>query len=665
MTEPRPDPLAGAAAAVPDWEAFYRDYRKPGYVEGFEITSKLGGGMFGLVFRARRMSIGKDYAIKFLKVDDVEVRRAIVSELEQVNWFAQIDHPNLVAIEDRGEVDGIPYLVMAFAGSETLRDRMPVDADGNGVRPTPEQKAELMSCFLQCCRGLSALHERGLVHFDLKPANVFLKGSVARLGDYGLSKLVTHSRGSLSMGRGTPYYMAPEMLQRRGDHRSDVYSLGVVLYELLCGAVPFRGDSEWAVLRAHEAEQPQWPSHLTQVERAVLQRCLQKDPGQRFQSVHDLIVALGGAVSVAAAGPLGGPLGEARVLPASSAAATEPSPPPLPGQRSHAEPTAPLRLWPLHEWSDARIREATRRAVKKARHLAKRASGEAKVVSQAAGRVAGEQGRRVAKQMRRSLRNGARRARPFVIGIGALVTCVAVLFAFLMAQAPRQSVARARGVVVSRTGPADAATPAGSAAVAPATAPRWSTSPLFSTYVVPSGFEQLVSTSEPRWAQLAASDPAQAKRLLLQHIERLRDRAPISAKARSNAAELPRFFELQPPSPQLVQWVEQLQNGRRYDAQLAARIVGRGPTGLAAAAEALERLEWSDAHDLDRARMLHRLLVEATACRDLELYDRSGSAEQLGRYNRPLGSLWRWFVNEFAGTERAWQTYRALLGSVR
>ncbi|HEX5052957.1 MAG TPA: hypothetical protein VFZ65_14370, partial [Planctomycetota bacterium] len=109
------------AARLPDWEAFYRHYRKPGYVEGFEITTKLGGGMFGLVFRARKQSIGKDYAIKFLQVDDTEVRRAILLELEQVKYFAQIDHPNLVSIEDRGEVDGIPYLVMAFAGTETLK----------------------------------------------------------------------------------------------------------------------------------------------------------------------------------------------------------------------------------------------------------------------------------------------------------------------------------------------------------------------------------------------------------------------------------------------------------------------------------------------------------------------------------------------------------------
>ncbi|MFY7947584.1 MAG: serine/threonine-protein kinase, partial [Gemmatimonas sp.] len=290
-------PEPSSSSPLPDWEAFYRDYRKPGYVPGFEITTKLGGGTFGLVFRARRLSIGKDYAIKFLHVEDGVVQKAVMAELEQVKWFAQIDHPNLVSIEDRGEVDGIPYLVMAFAGTETLRDRMVA-----GQVPSGEGKDELLRLFLQSCRGLSALHERSLVHFDIKPANVFLKGSVARLGDYGLSKLVTHSRGSLSMGRGTPYYMAPELLQRRGDHRSDVYSLGVMLYELLCAALPFTGDNEWEVLKKHETEPPALPPHLSARERAILTRCLAKDPAARFQSVADLIAAFGAPAGVGAAG---------------------------------------------------------------------------------------------------------------------------------------------------------------------------------------------------------------------------------------------------------------------------------------------------------------------------------------------------------------------------
>lgn len=268
------------------WESFYQHYRKPGYVPGYEILHKLGAGVFGIVFKARKESIGKDYAIKFLKVDDEATRDAVARELSSVRLFAQVDHPNLVSIEDRGEVDGIPYLIMGYAGQETLRSRL--DAG-------PLDREEALRIFVQAARGVQALHERSLVHFDLKPANVFLKGEVARVGDYGLSKLVTESRHSLSFGRGTPYYMAPEMLKRRGDERSDVYSLGVILFECLTGDVPFKGDSEWEVLRKHEEEVPVLPAEVKGSLRDVVLRCLAKAPEERFASVGELIEALSGS----------------------------------------------------------------------------------------------------------------------------------------------------------------------------------------------------------------------------------------------------------------------------------------------------------------------------------------------------------------------------------
>ena len=109
-------------------------------------------------------------------------------------FFAQIDHPNLVSIEDKGVVDGIPYLVMSYAGQETLQKRLQQGALA---------REEALRIFVQAARGVQALHEHSLVHFDLKPANIFLKGDVARVGDYGLSKLVSESRNSLSFGRGT------------------------------------------------------------------------------------------------------------------------------------------------------------------------------------------------------------------------------------------------------------------------------------------------------------------------------------------------------------------------------------------------------------------------------------------------------------------------------
>lgn len=298
----QPSPIQPAPEPVPrvQWEAFYANYRKPGYVPGFEIVHKLGGGMFGLVFKARKESIGKDYAIKFLKVDDESVRDAVLRELESVRWFAQIDHPNLVSIEDKGEVDGIPFLVMSYAGQETLQKR---------IQQGSMSRDEALRIFAQAARGVQALHERSLVHFDLKPANIFLKGDVARVGDFGLSKLVTESRNSLSFGRGTPYYMAPEMLQRKGDARSDLYSLGVILYECLCGEVPFRGDSEWEVLRKHEVEAPKFPAAMRADDVRILKRCLQKKPEDRYPSVADLLrelqapVALGDSLLLRPAPP--------------------------------------------------------------------------------------------------------------------------------------------------------------------------------------------------------------------------------------------------------------------------------------------------------------------------------------------------------------------------
>ncbi|MBK8977961.1 MAG: serine/threonine protein kinase [Planctomycetes bacterium] len=313
-----------------DWESFYRNYRKPGYVPGFEIVNKLGGGVFGMVFKARKESIGKDYAIKFLKVDDEAVRDAVGRELDSVRLFAQIDHPNLVSIEDKGSVDGIPYIVMSYAGEETLRKRL----DAGRL-----DRDEALRIFIQAARGVQALHEHSLVHFDLKPANIFLKGDIARVGDYGLSKLVTESRNSLSFGRGTPYYMAPEMLKRKGDARSDIYSLGIILYECLTGDVPFRGESEWEVLRKHETEPPCLPEFLGQVECTVLSRCLAKEPDDRFQSVKELLhvlqapASLGESMRIPPLRPARAGSSQPRPA-AASAAAQRPAgvavPPPLP-----------------------------------------------------------------------------------------------------------------------------------------------------------------------------------------------------------------------------------------------------------------------------------------------------------------------------------------------
>ncbi|MEO6596448.1 MAG: serine/threonine-protein kinase [Planctomycetota bacterium] len=322
MEAPRIDPAQPTPPRV-DWESFYLNYRKPGFLPGFEIVNKLGGGMFGMVFKARKESIGKDYAIKFLKVDDETVRDAVARELETVQFFAQIDHPNLVSIEDKGTVDGIPYLVMSYAGQETLQKRLQQGSLG---------REDALRIFVQAARGVQALHDHSLVHFDLKPANIFLKGDVARVGDYGLSKLVSVSRNSLSFGRGTPYYMAPEMLQRRGDARSDIYSLGILLFECLYGDVPFRGDSEWEVLRKHEVAAPEFPPQSLLADREIVLRCLAKDPVDRFASVTELLRALQAPVALGESMQWNGQLPREARQPLSAPSSTSSVPSPAPAE---------------------------------------------------------------------------------------------------------------------------------------------------------------------------------------------------------------------------------------------------------------------------------------------------------------------------------------------
>lgn len=412
-------PLAEPDPRSPiDWESFYVNYRKPGYVPGFEIINKLGGGVFGLVYKARKESIGKDYAIKFLKVDDEVVRDAVVRELETVRYFAQIDHPNLVSIEDRGEVDGIPFIVMNYAGEATLRKRL---EDGRMSRD------EALRIFVQAARGIQAIHDHSLVHFDIKPANIFLRGEIARVGDYGLSKLVTESRNSLSFGRGTPYYMAPEMLQRIGDARSDIYSLGIILYECLVGDVPFKGDTEWQVLRKHEHEAPQFPVEVGTIERQVIEKCLEKDPDDRYQSVNDLLRDLSAP----------GSLGESVILPPLRTPGRTTGQ--APRQARRAEPCDDRRA-PTSEPEEVSHRQppsppsTPAEAAAAAARAAALAAGES---AQPAAQQVAQQARRAAQQATRQVRQTAQQVRqgmplnsPRIGVIGGLVRVVFRIFEF-------------------------------------------------------------------------------------------------------------------------------------------------------------------------------------------------------------------------------------------
>jgi serine/threonine protein kinase/Tol biopolymer transport system component len=271
----------------------------------FEVIASIGEGGMGAVYRAHDPRLRRDVAIKVL-------RAALASDPDRLRRFeqealavARLDHPNIVAVHDVGTHDGSPYLVTELLEGHTLRQRM------NG-QPLPLRRA--IEYAIQIAHGLAAAHERGIVHRDIKPDNLFItRDGHLKILDFGLAKLtdveastepsvVTATVLGVLPVIGTAAYMSPE--QAGGlpaDHRSDIFSFGIVLYEMVSGTSPFRRDTTGRTIAAISREDPPEfrdsiasPPELTRLVR----HCLEKAPGDRFQSARDLAFALEGLSSV-------------------------------------------------------------------------------------------------------------------------------------------------------------------------------------------------------------------------------------------------------------------------------------------------------------------------------------------------------------------------------
>jgi eukaryotic-like serine/threonine-protein kinase len=269
----------------------------------YEIRSKIGEGGMGEVYRARDTKLNRDVAVKVLpsafSADPDRLRRFE----QEAQAASALNHSNILAVFDFGEHDGAPYVVAELLEGETLRDRMFVGA------LQPRTATEYAG---QIAQGLAAAHGRGIVHRDLKPENIFLtRQGGLKILDFGLAKLIeplASSEGQtdvptkqINTGAGTTVgtvgYMSPEQVRaERVDHRSDIFSFGVVLYEMLAGQRAFRSGSAVETLNAILEKEPAELSQLNPnvplgLER-VVQRCLEKKPERRFQSASDLAFAL-------------------------------------------------------------------------------------------------------------------------------------------------------------------------------------------------------------------------------------------------------------------------------------------------------------------------------------------------------------------------------------
>jgi eukaryotic-like serine/threonine-protein kinase len=262
------------------------------FASRYDIQGVLGRGGMGVVYRAHDRDLDDIVAIKTLRGEALSADPSLLDRFKQeIRLARRITHPNILRTHDLGESGGLRYLSMEFVKGLTLKQLV----EAGDVLPTPVG----LRIAKQICAGLAAAHEVGVIHRDIKPQNILIEPAGGlKIMDFGIARL-KEERGMTAEGTvvGTPDYMSPE--QARGqalDFRSDIYSTGVVLYEIFTGTLPFEGDSPLAVVLKHIQESPPSPQARNpkidpRISQIIL-KCMQKDPKDRYQSVNDLYEAL-------------------------------------------------------------------------------------------------------------------------------------------------------------------------------------------------------------------------------------------------------------------------------------------------------------------------------------------------------------------------------------
>jgi len=272
----------------------------------YRVEAPLGDGGMGYVYRARHIALDRPVALKVLRKQHNERWLSRKRFEREARALGQLVHPSIVAVTDFGIDQDAPFLVMELLNGQDLARRL---------------RAEALPVSLACryalemLDGLAFVHERGLVHRDIKPANIFLEstalGERVKLLDFGLARLVTTNTDAAVTRAGemlgTPLYMAPEQVTgEAADARTDVYAMGLVLFEMLAGKRAFEG-SEMVVLHKHMTMPvPRLPSPALAPFDAIIQRATQKDPAQRFsdaRAMRDALASVAAALTSASGKP--------------------------------------------------------------------------------------------------------------------------------------------------------------------------------------------------------------------------------------------------------------------------------------------------------------------------------------------------------------------------
>jgi len=256
----------------------------------YEILERVGQGGMGVLYRAHDPVLDRDVAIKMMLVDLAAEPGARERFEREARAVAKLQHRNVVTIHEFGETDGSPYIVMEFLGGHDLEALM--------RRRPPLRLDEKLDIVIQLCAGLGFAHERGIVHRDVKPSNVrVLEDGTVKILDFGIAKMAQSSTTARGQVLGSPSYMAPELLTEGPiDGRADLFSTGVLLYELLSGRKPFAGDSPTAIVyQILHAQPPALASLVPDLPpqlATIVERALEKDPARRYARASELMADL-------------------------------------------------------------------------------------------------------------------------------------------------------------------------------------------------------------------------------------------------------------------------------------------------------------------------------------------------------------------------------------